>query len=90
VVKLGSVYERVYDVRASPDDDIKGQILSNSEDMGQKVFICDSKSSRVIRSTIRWDDKCQDCNKSHLGVIELPSDWIGKKVYIRPFEIVRM
>ena len=76
-------------------------LLSNSEDIrmqeqdgeqeerGENVFICDSKSGHVIRTNIRWDDKCQDCNKSHLGVIELPSHWIGKKVFIRPFEIVR-
>lgn len=83
----GPVYERVYDVRASPDDGTKGQILSNSEAMGKDVFVCDSKNSSIIRATIRWDDKCQVCNKSHLGVIEVPSDWIGNRVYIRPFEI---
>jgi hypothetical protein len=85
----GPIYERVYDVGISHNG-TKGQILSNSEAMGQKVFICDSKSSRVIRATIKWDEKCQDCNRSHLGVIELPSDWIGRRVFIRPFEIVRM
>jgi hypothetical protein len=84
--------EPVYDVSASYDG-TKGEILSNSEAMGQKVFVCDSKDGNVFRTTIIrrwWDDKCQDYNKSHLCVIELPPDWIGKKVYIRPFEIFRM
>ena len=84
--------EPVYDARASYDGTM-GEILSNSEAMGQKVFVCDSNGGNVFRPTIRrGDDKCQESNsnRSHLAVIELPPDWIGKKVYIRPFEIVRM
>jgi hypothetical protein len=69
------------------------EILSNPEAMGQKVFVCDSKSGSVHRTTIIrrwWDDKRQDSNSNsdHLAVIELPADWIGKKVHIRPFEII--
>jgi hypothetical protein len=83
--------EPVYDVSASYDG-TKGEILSNSEAMGQKVFVCDSKDGDVFRTSIIrrwWDDKRQvgNSNRSHQCVIELPPDWIGKKVHIRPFEI---
>jgi hypothetical protein len=88
--------EPVYDVIAS-DDGTKGEILSNSEAMGQKVFVCDSNDGSVYSTMIIrrwWDNERQDSNnnndKSHLAVIVLPPDWIGKKVHIRPFEIVRM
>jgi hypothetical protein len=88
--------EPVYDVAAS-DNGRRGEILSNPKEIGQKVFVCDSKDGTVYRTTIIrrwWDDKRQDSNsnnnKSHLAVIVLPPDWIGKKVHIRPFEIVRM
>jgi hypothetical protein len=37
----GPIYERAYDVRASPDDGTKGQVLSNSEAMGKDVFQTD-------------------------------------------------
>ena len=88
--------EPVYDVSAS-DDGTKGEILSSPESKGQKVFVCDSKSGSVYSTMIIrrwWDDKRQDSNsnnnRNHQAVIELPPDWIGKKVYIRPFEIVRI
>lgn len=81
--------EPVYDVSASHDG-TKGEILSNPEAMGQKVFVCDSKDGNIYRTIItkRRDEKYQDYNKNHLCVIELPPDWIGKKVHIRPFEII--
>lgn len=86
--------EPVYDVGSSYDG--KGQIISSTEGIGQNVFVCDSKSGRIINTTIRA--ACNDnysknraeirSTKDHQGKIELPQDWIGKQVHIRPFVIV--
>jgi hypothetical protein len=75
----GPIYERVYDVSPSHDG-TKGQIISNPQTTGQNVFVCDSKSGNVIRTIIKGDERCADCNTSHTGFIELPQHWIGKKV----------
>ena len=78
--------EPVYDVGSSYDG-TEGQIIANPQTIGQNVFVCDSKSGHVIKATIRADIHNI---KSQMGVIELPQNWIGKRVHIRPFEIIRM
>lgn len=64
----------------------RGLIISNPEAIGQRVFLSDAVRGTTIKTTIRGDDKCNGCGSSHLGVIELPSHWIGKKVYVKPFQ----
>lgn len=65
----------------------KGIILSSSQDIGQRVFVSDADIGTTIKTEGKGDDKCHGCGKSHLGVIELPQHWIGKKVHVRPYEI---
>ena len=50
----------------------KGIILSNSEDIGHRVFVSDADIGTTIKTTIKEDEICPHCGKSHLGVIELP------------------
>ena len=65
----------------------KGIILSNSEDIGHRVFVSDADIGTTIKTIIKGDDKCHSCGKSHLGVIELPQHWIGRKVHGRPYQM---
>ena len=65
----------------------KGIILSNSEAIGSKVFVSDADKGTTIKATIKGDDVCDDCRRSHLGIIELPQHWIGKTVHVRPYEV---
>lgn len=61
----------------------RGLIISNPEAIGQRVFLSDAVRGTTIKTTIREDG----CGNNHLGVIELPAHWIGKKVYVRPFQV---
>ena len=72
--------EPVYDVGSSYDG-TEGQIIASPQTIGQNVFVCDSKSGKVIKSTVSADIHRK------MGVIELPRDWIGRRVLIRPFVI---
>jgi hypothetical protein len=83
-----AVYERVYDVTPSHDG-TKGEVISNTDIIGENVFVSDSENGHTIRTTVRRDEICTDCNISHIGFISLPQDWIGRKVYVRTFEIIR-
>lgn len=78
--------EVTYDVGSS-NDGKTGLIISNPEAIGQRVFVSDADRGTTLRTTIRGDDKCHGCGSNHLGVIELPAHWIGKKVYVRPFQV---
>jgi hypothetical protein len=65
----------------------KGIILSNSEDIGHRVFVRDADIGTTIKTTIKEEDICPHCGKSHLEVRELPQHWIGKKLHVRPYQI---
>ena len=81
--------EPVYDVGSSYDG--KGQIIATKEGIGQNVFVCDSKNGNVIKATIRVDiHNIKSQNQKMMGVIELPREWIGRRVHIRPFMIFSM
>ena len=58
-------------------------IMSNPEAIGQSVFVSDSERGTTITTRIR-----EHPGGIRKGVIELPPHWIGKKVHIRPFQIV--
>jgi hypothetical protein len=65
----------------------KGIILSNSEDIGHRAFVSDADIGTTIKTTLKEEDICPHCGKSHLDVIELPQHWIGKKLHVRPYQI---
>jgi hypothetical protein len=62
-------------------------MLSNSEAIGQGVLVSDADIGTTIKTTIKGDNKCHSCGRSHLGVIELRQHWIGKTVHIRPYQV---
>ena len=64
----------------------KGNMISSPEAIGQHVFVSDADIGTTIKTTINGD-KCDHCGRSHLGVIELPQHWIGRKVHVRPYQI---
>ena len=64
----------------------KGVFISNPEAIGQQVFVSDADIGTTIKTEIKAD-KCINCGKSHLGVIELPQHWIGRKVHVRPYQV---
>jgi hypothetical protein len=82
VIRNGEV---VYTVRRSSCGK-KGIFISNPETVGQRVFVSDADIGTTIKTEIKGD-KCSSCGKSHLGVIELPQHWIGKKVHFRPYHV---
>ena len=65
----------------------KRVIISNPEGIGQHVFVSDAKNDTTIRTTIKDDEKCHSCASSHLGIRELPQHWIGRKAYVRPYQV---
>lgn len=65
----------------------KGIIISNSAAIGSKVFVSDADKGTTITTTIKGDDICHDCRRSHLGIIELPQKWIGRTVHVRPYQV---
>ena len=67
---------------------VQGQIIASPHTIGQNVFVCDSKSGNVIKATIETNTHHNHNIKSEMGMIELPEDWIGKRVLIRPFIII--
>jgi hypothetical protein len=77
--------EPVYDVGSSYDG--KGQIIATKEGIGQNVFVCDSKNGNVIRADVHSIENRNNNRNNHQGIIELPQDWIGRQVHIRPFMI---
>ena len=77
--------EPTYNVNSSHNG--KGQIIASPHTIGQNVFICDSKSDHVIKATIEANIHNHNI-KSEMGMIELPEDWIGKRLHIRPFIII--
>lgn len=78
--------EPVYEVSKSYDGK-KGQIVYDSQDIGRRVFVSCAAQGTTIKTTIRGYDKCHGCGSSHLGVIELSQHWIGKKVYVKTFQV---
>lgn len=78
--------EVVYNVERSYDGK-KGFVISDPQDIGKRAFVSCAAQGTTIKTTIRGDYKCHGCSNSHLGVIDLPQHWIGKKVYVRPFQI---
>jgi hypothetical protein len=67
----------------------KGIFISNPEAIGQRVFVSDADIGTTIKTEIKGD-RCSSCGKSHLGVIELPRHWIGKKVHVRPYQVFNL
>lgn len=67
----------------------KGIFISNPEAIGQRVFVSDADIGTTIKTEIKGD-RCSSCGKSHLGVIELPQHWIGKKVHVRPYQVFNL
>ena len=54
------------------------------------VFVSDADIGTSIKTTIKEEDICPHCSKSHLGVIELPRHWIGRKVHVRPYQVFNL
>ena len=71
--------EPVYDVEQSRDGE-RGVIMSNPEGIGHDVLVSDANRGTTIKTTIRGD-------KNSTGMIELPMQWIGKKVYVRQLQV---
>jgi hypothetical protein len=68
----------------------KGIVLSNSEDIGHRISVSDADIGTTIKTTIKEEDICPHCGKSHLGVIELPQQLDRKRVHVRPYQVFNL